>query len=75
MHNAIGIPPFLVFVSILAGGAIAGIPGAFLAVPLVAAILVIVERLQARETPIELSPEKPASDAVEEIAEEVAPTS
>ena len=27
MHNTIGVPPFLVFVSILAGGVIAGIPG------------------------------------------------
>ena len=33
MHNTIGIPPFIVFVSILAGAAIAGIPGALLAVP------------------------------------------
>jgi predicted PurR-regulated permease PerM len=75
MHNAIGIPPFLVFVSILAGGAIAGIPGAFLAVPLTAAVLVVVERLQARETPVELSPEKPPPDVVEEVADEVAPAS
>jgi len=75
MHNTIGIPPFLVFVSILAGGAIAGIPGAFLAVPLMAAILVVVERLQARETPVELSPEKTEdSDAAEETIEKIAPS-
>jgi predicted PurR-regulated permease PerM len=58
MHNAIGIPPFLVFVSILAGAAIAGIPGALISVPLVAALLVVLERLQARDSPVPLSPEK-----------------
>src|SRR4051812_16206369 len=60
MHNTIGVPPFLVFVSILAGGVIAGIPGALISVPLMAAILVVVERLQARDTPVPLSPEKPS---------------
>ena len=56
MHNAIGVPPFLVFVSILAGAAIAGIPGALISVPLVAALLVVVERLQARESSVPISP-------------------
>jgi predicted PurR-regulated permease PerM len=60
MHNAIGIPPFIVFVSILAGVAIAGIAGAFISVPLVAAMVVVVERLQARESPVALSPESTA---------------
>lgn len=64
MHNAIGIPPFLVFVSILGGAAIAGIPGALVAVPLVAALLVVVERLQARKSPVPLSPDKPPPDTV-----------
>ena len=58
MHNAIGIPPFIVFVSILAGAAIAGIAGAFISVPLVAALLVVVERLQAREATVPLSPDR-----------------
>ena len=69
MHNAIGIPPFLVFVSILGGAAIAGIAGAFLSVPLVAALLVVVERLQARELPVPLSPEK-VPENVEPLLEE-----
>jgi predicted PurR-regulated permease PerM len=74
MHNAIGIPPFLVFVSILAGAAIAGIPGALISVPLVAALLVVVERLQARASPVPISPEKPPSDDdVPSIAEAKAP--
>ena len=63
MHNAIGIPPFLVFISILAGAAIAGIPGALIAVPLMAALLVIVERLQARTDTVPLSPSAPVFDA------------
>jgi predicted PurR-regulated permease PerM len=65
MHNAIGIPPFLVFVSILAGAAIGGIAGAFISVPLLAVLLVVVERLQARTSPALLSPDKP-SDELEE---------
>jgi predicted PurR-regulated permease PerM len=56
MHNTIGIPPLLVVISILAGAAIAGVPGALLSVPLVAALLVVVERLQARTEPIPISP-------------------
>jgi predicted PurR-regulated permease PerM len=64
MRNTIGVPPFLVIASILAGAAIAGIPGALISVPVVAALLVVVERLQARESPVPLSPEKPGSDTV-----------
>ena len=61
MHNTIGVPPFLVVVSILAGAAIAGIPGALLSVPLAAALLVVVERLQARSETVPLSPAQPAT--------------
>jgi len=59
MRNAIGVPPFLVIVSILAGAAIGGIPGALISVPVVAALLVVVERLQARDSPVPLSPHSP----------------
>jgi len=69
MHNAIGIPPFLVFVSVLGGAAIAGVAGAFISVPFVAALLVVVERLQARQSPVPLSPEKVPED-VEPLLEE-----
>ncbi|MFN8619715.1 MAG: AI-2E family transporter [Chloroflexota bacterium] len=54
MKNAIGVPPFLVIVSLLVGGAVAGLVGALLAVPLTAALVVILERAQARETPVPL---------------------
>ncbi len=70
MHNSIGVPPFLVFVSILAGGVIAGIAGAIIALPLMAAILVIVERLQARDTSVSISPEKSQPEADKLVADE-----
>ena len=73
MHNTIGVPPFLVFVSILAGGVIAGIPGALIAVPLMAAILVIVERTPGARIPVPLSPEKPPPE-VENLVGDEAPT-
>lgn len=63
MRNTIGVPPFLVVVSILAGGAIAGVAGALLSVPLAAALLVIVERLQARSETVPLSPAQPTTGA------------
>ena len=69
MHNAIGVPPFVVFVSILAGGVIGGIPGALISLPLVASLLVVVERLQARDSPVPMSPDKPLSPEVEELIE------
>ena len=59
MRNTVGVPPFLVILSILAGAAIAGIPGALISVPLVAALLVVVERLQAREESVPISPASP----------------
>lgn len=70
MHNTIGVPPLLVFISILAGAAIAGIPGALISVPLAAAILVVVERLQARDSPVPLSPEKPPAELSELVGDE-----
>jgi len=70
MHNTIGVPPFLVFVSILVGAAVAGIPGALLSVPVVAALLVMLERLQARESPVPISPEKPPPEDVAELVED-----
>lgn len=70
MHNTIGVPPFLVFVSILIGGVVAGIAGALISVPLMAALLVVIERLQARETPVPLSPEKPTTDLETHVGDE-----
>ena len=70
MHNTIGVPPFLVFVSILGGAAVAGIPGALVSVPLVAAMLVLVERLQARESPVPLSGQPPP-EQIPEVADAI----
>jgi len=52
MRNTIGISPFLVIVSVLVGAAAGGIVGALFAVPVAAAIVVLLERLQAREVPV-----------------------
>jgi predicted PurR-regulated permease PerM len=57
MGNAAGISPFLVIASLLVGGAIAGLMGAFIAVPVAAALEVILERLQDRERPVTPSTE------------------
>ena len=49
MRNAIGMSPLVVIVSLLVGGAAGGIVGALLAVPIVAAIGVVAERLRAHD--------------------------
>jgi predicted PurR-regulated permease PerM len=64
MRNTIGIPPLFVIIFILAGAAIAGIPGALLSVPLAAALLVVVERLQARDEPVPLAPSQPTTGEI-----------
>ena len=56
MRNSVGISPFLVVLSILVGGAVGGLPGAFLAVPVVATIELLIESLQARDKPIAQDP-------------------
>jgi predicted PurR-regulated permease PerM len=56
MKNTIGIPPFLVLASVLAGAAIGGVIGALLAVPITAALTVVLERMQARASPVPLEP-------------------
>jgi predicted PurR-regulated permease PerM len=58
MKHAIGLSAFLVIASLLVGAAVAGIPGALVAVPLVAGVEVLLERLQARETPVTQAPEE-----------------
>jgi predicted PurR-regulated permease PerM len=59
MGNAAGISSFLVIASLLVGGAIDGLRGALIAVPVAAMIEVILERLQDRDEPV-----TPAPDAV-----------
>ena len=56
MRNTIGISPLLVLVSLLIGAAVGGIVGAFLAVPVAAAIEIVLSRLQARDTPVAQDP-------------------
>lgn len=64
MRNAIGVPPFVVVTSLLIGTVLAGIVGALLAIPFSAALVVILERAQAREAPVPL--ESPASSTSSE---------
>jgi predicted PurR-regulated permease PerM len=52
MRNSIGLSPLIVTFSLLVGGAAAGIPGALVAVPLAAAVEVVLGRLQDREVPV-----------------------
>jgi predicted PurR-regulated permease PerM len=63
MRNTIGISPFLVIVSVLIGAAAGGVLGALFAVPLAAAIVVLLERLQARAVPV--AQDSGATDALE----------
>ena len=68
MRNTIGISPLLVLVSLLMGAAAGGMLGAFLAVPVAAAIEIVLSRLQARETPVAQDPaaiETPDEDTTE----------
>jgi predicted PurR-regulated permease PerM len=56
MRNTVGISPFLVLFSVLAGAAAGGFVGALLAVPIAATIEVVLEGLQAREVPVAQDP-------------------
>lgn len=64
MRNAIGIPPFVVLASVLAGAQIGGLVGALVAVPAAASLLVIIERLQARDERVPLERETVDADAL-----------
>lgn len=77
MRNSVGLSPFLVLGSLLVGGAVAGVLGAIVAVPVVAGITVVLERLQDRDTPVPIDPaavETPSEDESER-QEAVAPDS
>jgi hypothetical protein len=77
MRNTVGLSPFLVLVSLLAGGAAGGILGAIVAVPVVAAVTVILDRLQDRETPVPIDPnaERVPEEEVRRELERTAPDS
>jgi predicted PurR-regulated permease PerM len=69
MRNTIGLSPLLVLLSLLVGAAVGGLVGAFLAVPIVASIEIILARLQARESPVAQDPaaiETPDDDVRDE---------
>lgn len=61
MRNTVGISPLLVFASLLIGGAVGGIVGALLAVPVAASLEIILSRLQARETRVAQDPSQLAT--------------
>jgi predicted PurR-regulated permease PerM len=67
MRSTIGVPPFVVIVSLLMGAALGGIVGAFLAVPLTAALVVILERTQDRDQIVPLG--GPSSETTPDAAE------
>ena len=67
MRGSVGIPPFVVLVSLLVGAAIGGLIGALMAVPMAAIVVVVLERMQAREVPVTL-------DAATTDVPEAAPT-
>jgi predicted PurR-regulated permease PerM len=70
MRNSVGLSPFLVLVSLLLGGAVAGVLGAIVAVPVVAGITVVLGRLQDRETPVPIDPAAVETANEEAIARE-----
>lgn len=71
MRNSVGLSPFLVLVSLLVGGAVAGILGAIVAVPIVAGLTVVLARLQDRETPVPIDPAALETTSTAESATEV----
>ncbi len=77
MRNTVGLSPFLVLVSLLIGGTVGGILGAVVAVPIVAGVTVILERLQDREVPVPIDPSatETPSEEENEAKERVSPDS
>jgi predicted PurR-regulated permease PerM len=66
MKSTIGVPPFLIVASLVVGAAAGGLIGALLAVPLVAALVVILEHAQDRETMVTLEGQGAPSSPSEE---------
>jgi predicted PurR-regulated permease PerM len=74
MRNTVGISPFLVIFSVLAGAAAGGFVGALLAVPIAATAEILLEGLQAREVPVAQDPTtvESSDDAAENEANDAA---
>lgn len=56
MRRTMNVPPFLVVAGILVGAAVGGLVGALLAMPVVAALLAVMERMQARDIVVQAEP-------------------
>jgi predicted PurR-regulated permease PerM len=56
MRRTMNVPPFLVVAGILVGAAVGGLVGALLAMPVVAALLAVMERMQARDSVVQAEP-------------------
>lgn len=72
MRNSVGLSPFLVLVSLLVGGSVGGVLGAIVAVPVVAGVTVVLERLQDRDTPVPIDPaavETPDAEVRDQLEE------
>jgi putative heme transporter len=70
MRNTIGLSPLIVTLSLLVGAAAAGIVGALVAVPIAAAIDVVLGRLQDRRVAVAQDPsavEGPDEDDTEAL--------
>lgn len=52
MRNAIGVSPLLIILSLLVGAALGGLTGALVAVPVMAGLEAVLERLQDRDVPV-----------------------
>jgi len=72
MRNSVGLSPFLVLVSLLVGSTVGGPLGAIVAIPLVAGVTVVLNRLQDRDTPVPIDPagaETPDEETQTELEE------
>jgi predicted PurR-regulated permease PerM len=75
MRNTVGLSPFIVLVSLLVGGTVGGVLGAVVAVPIVAGMTVVLERMQDRKTPVPIDPaalETPDEASLEEQSDDPA---
>jgi predicted PurR-regulated permease PerM len=69
MRNSVGLSPFLVLLSLLLGGTVGGILGAIVAVPIVAGLTVVLERLQDRDVPVPVDPAAIETPTIDEKTE------
>jgi predicted PurR-regulated permease PerM len=56
MRNSVGVSPLLIILSLLVGTALGGFFGAFVAVPFIAGLEAVLERLQDRDVPVAEDP-------------------